>query len=190
VADGKIMQHSIKYASNKILNSQTCNFNTELQLKTHTTDLGQCGFTEFSVYNSIDITYFSIGKFDGSIELYSFSNKSNEIKKMCTFLNHNKLITTIKWNKRGAYLASGSNDFNIVIVDFLSLITDFNNNSSNSDCIDLKFVSKYKHKLVGHKERITSLNWSSFDDNLLVSSSYDATVQVRKKTLFHFGLAK
>lgn len=42
-----------------------------------------------------------------------------------------------------------------------------------------KLFAQFKSKLVGHKERITSLSWSQFDPQLLVSCSYDLTVQVK-----------
>ena len=72
-------------------------------------------------------------------------------------------------------IATGSNDFNVIIIDFERLLakTDVEQN------IDMKFYADFKHKLVGHKERITGLSWSNREDfNMLASCSYDATVQV------------
>jgi WD40 repeat protein len=39
-----------------------------------------------------------------------------------------------------------------------------------------KFFSKFVHKFIGHKERITGLSWSA--NNLLASCSFDSTVQI------------
>lgn len=137
------------------------------------------GLTEFLILH-LDETnfYFMVGKFDGSIEL--FKRDTNEkFTKLCTLYNHQKLITCMKWNKQnnptsevGHHLvASGSNDFNVVVVDLDHILNDLK--TSN-----LMFA-KYKHKFIGHKERITCLSWSRYGEfNLLASSSYDGTVQV------------
>lgn len=68
-------------------------------------------------------------------------------------------------------MASGSNDFNVIIVDFSKIIGESESNQ--------KYFSQFKHKLTGHKERITGLDWSKIDQSLLVSCSYDSTVQVK-----------
>lgn len=139
------------------------------------------GLTEFQILNfeKTDEFHFMIGKFDGSIELYR--KNIDKISRLCTLFNHQKLITCIKWNKQHNPLsdtglnliASGSNDFNVVIIDFDALISDLSNESSNL------IFGKYKHKLIGHKERITSLSWSRHGYfNILASSSYDGTVQI------------
>ena len=122
---------------------------------------------------------FTIGKFDGSIDLYRLllsASDNNRVSKLCTLLNHNKLITRIKWNKNGSCLASGSNDFNVIIVDFKLLVERFVNATETPN-----LISNYKHKLVGHRERITGLSWNIHDENLLGSCSYDGTVQVKMK---------
>ena len=155
------------------------------------------GLTEFSVLkiespssSSNDekrSDYFvAIGKFDGSTEIYRSFVREKKIRRLCTFFNHQKLVTCLKWNRNvyqleqtspDVYLASGSNDFNVIIIDFKSLISEFDANKLKEDT---KLFSKYKHRLVGHKERITGLSWStnSAKENLLASCSYDSTVQV------------
>ena len=70
-------------------------------------------------------------------------------------------------------LASGSNDFNVIIVDFANIITEVEDKKLSSDS---KFFSKFVHKFIGHKERITGLSWSA--NNLLASCSFDSTVQI------------
>jgi WD40 repeat protein len=70
-------------------------------------------------------------------------------------------------------LASGSNDFNVIIVDFAYIISEVEAKKLSSDS---KFFSKFVHKFIGHKERITGLSWST--NNLLASCSFDSTVQI------------
>jgi len=167
VSDGKIMQHSFKFASqNNITNIENRSFYELISIE------ADKGLTELALFNdkSNNKTYFAIGKFDGSIELYR--QDDDRVSKLCTFLNHNKLITILKWNSSGSYLASGSNDFNVVIIDFNALIERLNSTEN------LKLILNFKHKLVGHQERITGLSWSVHDQNLLASCSYDGTVQV------------
>lgn len=94
--------------------------------------------------------------------------------------NHQKLITCAKWNKRINHnlLATGSNDFSVIIVDFEALIDEIKAKCPEKS--DLQFYAKFKHKLIGHKERVTSLSWSNHEEfNMLASCSYDGTVQVR-----------
>ena len=180
VADGKIMQHSFKFASqNNVSNIENINF---YELINNEMDKGLIGLTELALFNDIanGYTYFTIGKSDGSIELYRLDE--NRVSKLCTFLNHNKLITIIKWNKNGSYLGSGSNDFNVVIIDFKSLVDRLNSTEN------LKLISNFKHKLAGHQERITGLSWSVHNENLLASCSYDGTVQVFKNSCLFFQI--
>jgi WD40 repeat protein len=203
VADGKIMQHSFQFSSghsstNLIANAnvKTINFYTTLienELKNQLLSESnnekhsgsslkakyEYGLTEFAILelNKSEL-YFMIGKFDGSMELYKKClNEQNNIQKLCTFFNHQKLVTCIKWRK-DKLIASGSNDFNVIIIDFSMLINEeLKETSPNQN--DRKFFSKFKHKLVGHKERITNLSWSNCEkNNILASCSYDSTVQV------------
>lgn len=164
VADGKIMQHNIKISN--LSQTESIELYKELNLSKDSS-----GLTEISISNqNNNELYFAIGKFDGSIEL--FKQKDIQTLKLCTFLNHNKLITVMKWNKNGSLLASGSNDHNIMIIDFNEVL--------NSDQLNenLNLIGKYKFKLSGHKERITGLCWNNHSENLLASCSYDSTVQV------------
>lgn len=148
------------------------------------------GLTEFSVlipsrtadhrnqYPSL--IYFLVGKFDGSMELFKKSRIEGieKITRLCTLYNHQKLVTCSKWNIRDLpdLIATGSNDFNVIVIDFKQLLAEIEKAPEQTD---LKFYGKFKHKLVGHRERITSLSWSSRGDfNMLASCSYDATVQV------------
>jgi len=133
--------------------------------------------------------YFMLGKFDGSIELYKKEALlPNKITMLCSLFNHQKLITVIKYNKQNNstnseqigsnLIASGSNDFNIIIIDFNSIISDCLQLVETQSC-NFTMFNKFKHKLIGHKERITSLSWSRHDSfELLASSSYDGTVQI------------
>ena len=175
VADGKIMQHSFKLSQNSVTNIETVDFYD--LIKSQFSEV-ECGLTELAVFIDIpnDIIYLTIGKFDGSIEVYKLNRNDNQLVKLCTFLNHKKLITIIKWHKNGNYFASGSNDYNVVIIDFKTLMENLN--ASGNEDSKLKLISNYKHKLVGHRERITGLSWSIHDEGLLASCSYDATVQV------------
>ena len=208
VADGKLMQHSIHLlggsGSTGLIANAECksiNFYNKLieeceRIKTAEAGL-EYGLTEFSVFNRNErAIYFMIGKFDGSIELYKKSLVAEEesyessVVKMCTLYNHQKLVTCIKWSRHqpieACLIASGSNDFNVIIMDFNSLIGEIEAKDQN----DLKFFARFKHKLVGHKERITSLCWSTYEQcNLLASCSYDSTVQVSAKwCLFYNGI--
>ena len=158
-----------------------CNLKDEQKGKTtcKKTSGVEYGLTEFAILDFTDeACYFMIGKFDGSIELYKKQNKS-DIVLVCSLFNHQKLITCIKHKKNMSetgsnLIASGSNDYNIVILDFDKLITDLN----ASNATNLVF-GKFKHKLIGHKERITCLSWSKHESlNTLASASYDGTVQV------------
>lgn len=152
---------------------------------------------------------FAIGKYDGSIEVYYSYHKEQEelahqstIRKLFTLYNHQKLITCMKWNRHhtnrfglneldsessSLLLASGSNDFNVIVVDIKAILKDIlifdKSGQLNERNFDLKFFNKFKYKLAGHKERITCLNWciSSQNKSLLASSSYDSTVQVTIK---------
>lgn len=207
VSDGKLMQHQVNFlnsGSSMIVNAeiQTKNFYKDLMTLTDQEELEKLdhiklksnndfGVTEFSILkiecNNSDENYhyFAIGKFDGSIEIYRAFPRDNYIAKVCTFFNHQKLITILKWNKStfvieenteansDLFLASGSNDFNVIIVDFKNIINEFEKKMISKDS---KFFSKYAYKLVGHKERITGLSWST--NNLLASCSFDSTVQI------------
>jgi WD40 repeat protein len=168
------MQHSFKFSQNGVSNIETINFYDAIKINLDLSNEVDCGLTELAINNSDSntaVVYFTIGKFDGSIELYKKTD--NQLIKLCTFLNHNKLVTIIKWNKNSSLLASGSNDYNVIVIDFKALIESLNNTNSN-----LKLISKYKNKLIGHRERITGLSWSIHDECFLASCSYDSTVQV------------
>lgn len=194
VAEGKIMQHSFRLIQHgTVSNCETINFYNELKarisineaessVQSETTNQQvDTGLTEIAILNAnSNIVYFTIGKFDGSIELYKCNYDNNQLYKLCTLLNHNKLITIIKWNINSNYMASGSNDFNVIIVDFKLLIESLIDKNDKNNA-NLKFISKYRHKLVGHKERITGLSWSLHNENMLASCSYDSTVQVSSK---------
>ena len=199
VADGKLLQHKVHLlggsgTSGLIANAdcKSVNFYNTLMEdceQSKAVEVGlEYGLTEFSVFNRNEREiYFMIGKFDGSIELYKKSLVAEEesVVKMCTLYNHQKLVTCIKWSRHhsneACLIASGSNDFNVIIVDFNSLIGEMETKGQN----DLKFFSKLKHKLLGHKERITNLCWSTYEQcNLLASCSYDSTVQVSAEIVF------
>ncbi|CAF1058444.1 unnamed protein product, partial [Brachionus calyciflorus] len=190
VADGKIMQHCLRSVSFSKENLNTENIKSLNFYKSLSKIINEeksessidYGLTEFSVLSIKETNdfYFCIGKFDGSIEVYKKENR--QVKKLCCLFNHQKLVTYIKWNvstfdlnkNEPVYLASGSNDFNVIIVDFKHLINEVDQVERS-----INFYSKYKHKLIGHKERITGLNWcQSLDSNLLASCSYDSTVQI------------
>jgi hypothetical protein len=213
VSDGKIMQHNINLSTGGLnlsnLNTDTVksvdfyreiihltndnnNDNTDIEngdsLSATNKKEFEHGITEFSVLK-IDVNvesksgyYFLIGKYDGSIELFMIDRQ--KVMKICTFFNHQKLITRLKFNKTiyksdqtDLLLASGSNDTNVIIIDFQSLIQELDQKMKANESV--KLFSKYKHKLVGHKDRITGLSWSiNFNSNLLASCSYDSTVQV------------
>jgi WD40 repeat protein len=186
---------------NKILNNNN-NFKvTENQTETiniinNKNLLIQNGLTEFSALkfkdkeNSSKNYLIAIGKFDGSIEIYQslLDNDKRLIKKLCALLNHQKLVTIIKFNSQildlekedePVLMASGSNDYNIMLVDLKKLILN-QFEANNFQQIDFKLFSHFKHKLVGHKERITGLNWSKLNGKqVLASCSYDSTVQVK-----------
>ena len=215
VADGKIMQHNIKFLSGQTSdgllvnpNDKAINLYDEIKRLEHMNMNGNgeekgaanldVGVTELAIFQSKkklepnqSELHFMVGKFDGSMELYakkSTSNKEFSISKLCTFFNHQKLITCIKWSKvesesssRVNLIASGSNDFNVVVVDFDSIIDEIQmkNKEEILNC-NLKLFGKYKHKLIGHKERITGLSWArnSEKGNILASCSYDTTIKV------------
>ncbi len=210
VSDGKIMQHNINLSAGGLNlsnlntdtvksidfyreiidlsddnNNKTKENNNSLTSYRKEFEHGITEFTALKINKNVDskISYYIlIGKYDGSIELFIKDNE--KVIKMCTFFNHQKLITRLKFNKNiytadqtDILLASGSNDSNVIIIDFQSLIQELDQKLTENE--PLKLFSKYKHKLVGHKDRITGLSWSiNFNSNLLVSCSYDSTVQV------------
>ena len=209
VSDGKLMQHKIQFAnggSSLIASSEinATNFykelttriefeNSKLQEEPKLTKTNcEYGVTEFSVLKietnenklSLFYHYLAVGKFDGSVEIFRSNSKDNIIERVCSFFNHQKLITCLKWNKSiyklsdtnsKLLLASGSNDFNIIIIDFKNVIEEYEEKNNQ----DSKFISKFLHKLCGHKERITALSWSvNSTSNLVASCSYDSTVQI------------
>ena len=244
VADGKIMQHSVQFGGAATsVQCQTLNFYGELnnRLAYHALDptltsggaqqkpFGasgalEYGLTEFAVLRvktsgkRSDDCFFMVGKFDGCVELFSKrSNECNEeiFTKLCTFYNHQKLVTCIKWSCSVApehavktipqqkeelpeskrmdiedemcLVASGSNDMNVIVIDFRAMIGEIEakrdahgarDGADGSQPFELKYFAKFKHKLSGHKERITCLSWSRRGGALLVSASYDGTVQV------------
>ncbi len=199
VADSRIMQHTVHFLSGsghtgQIIapGSKSINFYEQLEKELEgetapTRSAVEYGLTEFAVLvpsktstttklrEYPPLVYFLVGKFDGSLEVFSKSNGSI-VAKLCTLFNHQKLITCSKWSNDWSLLATGSNDFNVIVVDFEALIEDCTARAPKGD---FKFYSKYKHKLTGHKERVTGLAWSSCQEfNMLASCSYDATVQV------------
>lgn len=192
VADGKIMLHylqsigkdSISPESVKSINFYTC---LKKLLNEEETSC-EYGLTEFSILRQKNGgNFFCLGKFDGSIECYQ--NRSNQITKIFSLFNHQKLVTCIKWNveeydestQGPIYMASGSNDFNVIIVEFNEILKQLDGSSEASN-----FYSKYKFKLEGHKERITCLSWCKSSNYLLASCSYDSTVQVKFSYYFMF----
>ena len=191
VADGKITQHCVRFLGGQAADGMIAdvkNLNLYDEIKSDETEAS--GVTELAVFQSKkrNRLFFMIGKFDGSIELYALVSDSCEVQKLCTLYNHQKLITCIKWSKMddsdGSNLvASGSNDFNVVVLDFDSVLEEIEkkkNEQEENKKLDLKFFAKYKHKLCGHRERITGLSWSRSREHLLASCSYDATVQVSR----------
>jgi len=205
VADSRIMQHTVQFLSGtghsgQIVAPSAKSINFYEQLKkelepsdetTKTNSLVEYGLTEFAVLipsktNSKlkeypPLLYFIIGKFDGSMEIYS-KQKNSALTFLCTLFNHQKLITCSKWNCNFSLLATGSNDFNVIVVGFDELVSECKAKTCKGE---VKFYSKFNHKLVGHKERVTSLAWSICQEfNMLASCSYDATVQVIKNIFF------
>lgn len=203
VADGKIIQHNMQflgsgsggmivnsnYKSLNLYNKILEDYDPNNEAKQGTEALSKAnleyGLTEFSVLmpdksdQDQGTVYFIIGKFDGSMEIFKKSLHVNNvaITKLCTFFNHQKLVTCSKWNNRKNLIASGSNDYSVIVLDFESLLEEIKVKFEGQS--DLKFYSKFKHKLVGHRERITGMSWSSYEAfNMLASCSYDATVQV------------
>lgn len=183
VADGKIMLHyvqSIVFGKDALSpdNVKSINFYKFLKnILNEEESNSEYGLTEFSVLRiKSGGNFFCIGKFDGSIECYKSQN--DQVTKICILFNHQKLVTCIKWNadeydESSIYMASGSNDFNVIIVEFQEILEQ--SKSSNSP---INLYSKYKFKLEGHKERITCLSWCKTTRTMLASSSYDSTVQV------------
>ena len=193
------MQHTIQFGAAPAQHTQTINFYNELvntcgdkngcEESTTSNDRFAYGnLTELATLQYDETSYFiAVGKFDGSIEIYLISVSSLQqqtSRRLCTYFNHQKLVTNIRWNRakysRGevVLMASGSNDFNVVLVDFGALVASHEPNSFEAK-LDAKLFSNFKHKLIGHRERITGLNWSSLNGvNLIASCSYDCTVQV------------
>lgn len=169
---------------NKILEADLDDTNVNQSADAFSKSNLEYGLTEFSVLmpdKDQDEIYFIIGKFDGSMEIFkkcsTDSDETQKITKLCTFFNHQKLVTCSKWNKRKNLIGSGSNDYSIVILDFESLLEEIKLKFEGQ--ADLKFYAKFKHKLIGHKERITGISWSSFEEfNMLASCSYDGTIQI------------
>lgn len=186
------MQHSFQFSSGNTIQSQSIksvNFYQELKeflkIEETGTDIAN-GLTEFAIIRDDQKRmYFAVGKFDGSIEIYQSIQEKKVVRRLCSYFNHQKLVTIIKWSQSvfstaqasSVLMASGSNDTNVIVIDFADLIQSFEANSYNSS--DLKLFSKQKFKLAGHKERITSLSWAKSNQvNILASSSFDSTVQV------------
>jgi hypothetical protein len=186
IENDKSTEHKNDQANNQDVNNNQFGTNKESN---------HLGLTEFSIIkiepalaNRSDY-YFAIGKFDGTIEFYQTNYKDQKVTRLCTIFNHQKLVSCLKWsvssysnsNEGPIMIASGSNDFNVIIIDFKSLVNEIENKLEECGNVYLKFFSKHKHKLIGHKERITGLSWSDNNNvETLASCSYDSTVQVKK----------
>lgn len=80
------------------------------------------------------------------------------------------------------YLAIGTNDTTITILDMSRLVGELNGGCNNEDGevdeIGNKTMYRVAAELKGHMDRITCLAWSPHVSGLLVSGSCDHTAQV------------
>ena len=115
--------------------------------------------------------FLALGSDDGSVEICRVS----DLKIVGTLKSYQKLIQSLAWHPvmesssaMKNYLAVASNEFDIHVWNMDSIL------NSDEDCI----VTKPDIVLSGHKLRIITLAWSPYDEDKLLSVSYDGTAQV------------
>ena len=116
--------------------------------------------------------FLAIGCDDGTVEIFSMPN----LKIVFTLKSFQKLIQSLAWqpfdeNRTKNLLAVASNEYDIHIWSLeekLIIDSDVENN----------VFTKPDTVLSGHKLRVIQCMWSPYDDNQLLSVSYDGTSQV------------
>ncbi|XP_061165000.1 gem-associated protein 5-like [Saccostrea echinata] len=125
-----------------------------------------------------DYSLVAIGNDDGSVEIY----KPPLLKLLCVVHIHHKLVNSIQWHpvhnvdttsSQRFYMAMGSNEATIQVVDLSSILGRVPENSD-----DVVLISEAKYTLFGHNNRIIGLQWSPHDENKLVSVSFDGSARV------------
>ncbi|KAG1690688.1 Gem-associated protein 5 [Nymphon striatum] len=126
-----------------------------------------------------DWSALALGNDDGSIEIFHAASGS----LLCEILVHNKLIQCLKWHPmytsvsgsekspHHCWLAASSNNKDIHVFDLNQIFTD-------KEREEKIVVNSSTVKLVGHTLRVPYISWSPHSEALLVSSSYDNSVQV------------
>ncbi|KAK3100512.1 hypothetical protein FSP39_021082 [Pinctada imbricata] len=125
-----------------------------------------------------DFSLVAVGNDDGSVEIL----RPPDLKLVCCIHIHHKLINSLQWHPIHTtvssstsayryYMASGSNESAIQIVDLTSAIE----NKTETEAV---LITQPKVSLLGHSHRITNLQWSPHDDLLIASVSYDGTARV------------
>ncbi|TRY71553.1 hypothetical protein TCAL_05401 [Tigriopus californicus] len=117
--------------------------------------------------------FLALGSDDGSVEVFSMP----EVKLLCVIKVHQKLIQCLRFHpmylneceeesSMSNCLAIASNESVIRIVD----LKEPNNSSS--------IIATPTYSLTGHHSRVIAMAWSPHTEGMLVSVSYDTTVQI------------
>ncbi|RWS30936.1 gem-associated protein 5-like protein [Leptotrombidium deliense] len=134
-----------------------------------------------------DFKFLAVGNEDGTIELYENNRKDSLLKFVVVVQSiHTKLILCLRWHPflvaNGEstpglefWLASGSHDTKVQIIDFKSVIDEIH--GAEDPALPAVIVEPTR-TLLAHTARVNSLAWSPLKEGLLASCSYDNTVQI------------
>ncbi|KAF5399130.1 Gem associated protein 5 [Paragonimus heterotremus] len=145
--------------------------------------------TEDKAATSVDIIcecftcLVAVGFRSGHVDVYGCvkQNHSSEVAKLhpiCRIKNHTKGINCLAWSPFYYRLAIGSNESFITVAD----LSDVLRKATDFDVSCFTQLSTCLARLEGHCNRITCLDWSPHDPNLLLSASFDGTANVWKVT--------
>ncbi|KAF8570939.1 hypothetical protein P879_07593, partial [Paragonimus westermani] len=123
----------------------------------------------------------AVGFRSGQVDVYGCvkQNHSSEVAKLhpiCRIKNHTKGINCLAWSPFYYRLAIGSNESFITVTD----LSDVLQKAVDLDVSCFTQLSTCLARLEGHCNRITCLDWSPHDPNLLLSASFDGTANVWK----------
>ncbi|XP_014677624.1 PREDICTED: gem-associated protein 5-like, partial [Priapulus caudatus] len=131
-----------------------------------------------------DFSMVAVGNDDGSVQLF----RPTALQLVCTLQVHRKLINCLCWHPQfthasdevaplACWLASGSNESNVVVYDLTELIGTAETETEGA-IVAARTITECYRQLAGHATRITSLAWSPHVPGRLASVSYDGTAQV------------
>lgn len=95
---------------------------------------------------------FAVGYADGSIRLWSASEKS----VISTFNGHKKAVTSLAFDEAGARLASGSQDTDLILWDVVGEAGLFRYGAFMTTHEDLSLIAT---RLRGHRDQVTAIRF-------------------------------